>query len=106
MTPDAPTPEAKLQALFAADRPPARDLAFQARVAERIARRRLAAASLTVGLWAAVAALVLWLVRPMFGPLSWALGQTAAAAGPVLALALVSLAGGLWMATRAAPRRP
>ena len=52
------TPEQKLSALFAAEAPPARDYAFEARMAQAIALRRA---------WMTVAALVPWAVAADYG---------------------------------------
>lgn len=54
------TPEEKLAALFAAEAPPARDLAFEARVAERVAARRALGRSLAAAPMAVAAAAALW----------------------------------------------
>ncbi|WP_428149077.1 hypothetical protein [Brevundimonas sp.] len=80
------TPEDRLNAFFAEATPPARDFAFQAGVAERVARRRAFA---TVGalIPSTIAAIVLcWAVGPMMGPVVEGLGQTLAPAAAILGL--------------------
>lgn len=62
------TPEQKLDALFAADEPPTRDLAFQAVTAERIARRRAWARVGAMVPWTISAAVMLWALAPMLAP--------------------------------------
>lgn len=64
------TAEEKLKLLLNADRAPARDLAFEVAVAERIARRRavLSVAALTP--LAAGAATVLWACQPVVDQLA------------------------------------
>lgn len=54
------TPEEKLAALFAAEAPPARDLAFEARVAQRVAARRAWTRGLAATPLAVAAAAALW----------------------------------------------
>ena len=54
------TPEEKLAAIFAAEAPPARDLAFEARVAQRVAARRAWTRGLAAAPLATAAAAALW----------------------------------------------
>jgi hypothetical protein len=80
------TPDDKLAAFFAAATPPARDLAFQAVVAERVARRRAFA---TVGAmipWTIAAIVLCWAIGPMIGPVIEGLGQTLVPAAAILML--------------------
>ena len=80
------TPDEKLAAFFAEATPSARDLAFQAVVAERVARRRAFA---TVGAlipWTIAAIVLCWAVGPMMGPVIEGLGQTLAPAAAILML--------------------
>lgn len=86
------TPEDRLNAFFAEATPPARDLAFQAIVAERVARRRAFA---TVGAlipWTIAAIVLCWAVGPMMGPVVEGLGQTLAPAAAILGLTGLGLA--------------
>ena len=76
------TPEDKLAALFAAQKPRTPDLAFQAAVAQRIAARRA---------WAAVAAAVP--LGAAGGALAWLLAPLVEAAGEAAAAAITPTAG-------------
>lgn len=69
------TPDRKLQALFAEDAPPARDYAFEAAVAQRVARRRAVLSVVAMIPWAIVAACVLWGLRPVVAPLGEVLSR-------------------------------
>ena len=80
------TPDERLAAFFAEATPPSRDLAFQAMVAERVARRRAFA---TVGAlipWTIAAIVLCWAIGPMIGPVVEGLGQTLAPAAVILML--------------------
>ena len=63
------TPEQKLHALLAEPAPPARDPAFEAAVAERIARRRAFASVAAAAPWAVVGASLLWGLQPVLAAL-------------------------------------
>lgn len=96
------TPERKLQALFAEEAPSARDWAFEAVVAERIARRRAVFSVAAIAPWAAVGALALWAGEPMLR----AAGETLAALNPAAPLVVGGgLAAGLalWLTQRLTP---
>lgn len=92
------TPEARLQALFAAETPPPRDLAFEAEVARRVAARRAVlrvAALLPLTLAFAV---LLWAVRPYMAGLT-----VPAAAVPAMTaggLAVVGALAVVWLSRR------
>jgi hypothetical protein len=93
------TPEQKLQALFAAEAPPARDYAFQVRVAQRIALRRAWMTVAALIPWGVAAVAILWALIPVVGPL----GEDVAAllpAAAMLAGVAVSAALALAMARR------
>lgn len=62
------TPEAKLDALFAAARPPQRDPVFQAEVARRVARRRAWGTVAALTPWIVATTVVLWALQPVVGP--------------------------------------
>jgi hypothetical protein len=76
------TPEDRLSAILNADRPPARDLAFEAAVMQRVFGRRLVATLVTVGSLAAALGVVLWALAPLLTPMIEAIG---ALLGPVVA---------------------
>lgn len=94
------TPEDKLNRLFAAQTPPKRDLAFEAEVAERVARRRAWATVGALAPWAVAATVILWALAPLMAPLGQAMG---AALAPVLAVLAIALAA--WVAARWMERR-
>lgn len=78
------------------DAPPEVDYSFVARVAERIERRRLMSRLLVLGLWAGVAALIGWVLAPLFG-------ESGAALSPAvrpLAMALLVVAM-VWITSQA-----
>lgn len=94
------TPEQKLSALFAAEAPPARDYAFQARLAQAIALRR---AWMTVGAlvpWVVAAVAALWALIPVVGPMSDSLGAALQPAAATLAGAAVTVVAALWLSRR------
>jgi len=94
------TPEQKLAVLFAAEAPPARDYAFQAGVAQRIAVRR---AWLTVAAllpWAIAAMAVLWALAPVLGPATEGLVEAVEPLAVLLLAAGVAGAGALWLSRR------
>lgn len=87
------TLEDRLNAFFAEATPPARDFAFQAGVAERVARRRAFA---TVGAlipWTIAAIVLCWAVGPMMAPVIEGLGQTLAPAAAILGLTALGVVG-------------
>lgn len=91
------TPEQKLAALFAAEAPPRRDYAFEADVAERVARRRAWLTVVAMLPWLTVAGIVLWALAPILMRLS---GEVAPMLSPVaMVLGLITVAGGgaLWL---------
>lgn len=97
------TPDDKLAAFFAGATPPARDPAFQAVVAERVARRRAFA---TVGalIPSTIAAIVLcWAIGPMMGPVVEGLGRTLTPAAVILMLTALGIAGLMACARRLRP---
>lgn len=94
------TPEQKLSALFAAEAPPARDYAFQARMAQAIALRR---AWMTVGAlvpWAVAAIALLWALVPVMGPMRDSLGPALQPAAAMLGGAAVTAFAALWLSHR------
>jgi hypothetical protein len=94
------TPEQKLAALFAAEAPPARDYAFQARMAQAIALRRAWMTVAALVPWAVAAVAVLWALIPVVGPMSESLGAALQPAAAMLAGAAVTAAAALWLSRR------
>ena len=80
------TPEETLNAFFAEAKPPARDLAFQTGVAERVARRRAFATVGALVPWTIAAMVLCWALGPMMAPVIEGLGQTLAPAAAILML--------------------
>ena len=80
------TPEERLNAFFAEATPPLRDLAFQAGVAERVARRRAVATVAALIPWTIAAIALCWALAPMMAPVVEGLGQTLAPAAAILGL--------------------
>ncbi|MGQ3041147.1 MAG: hypothetical protein ACT6TH_04145 [Brevundimonas sp.] len=90
------TPEQKLAALFAADAPPARDYAFEADVAERIARRRAWLTIFALAPWALIAGIVLWALQPVLAGLSIELAALIQPLALTLGSSAVAVVVGLW----------
>lgn len=86
------TPEQKLQALFAAEAPPARDYAFQARIAQRIALRRAWMTVAALVPWAAAAMAILWALIPVVEPLTEQMAALIPAAGMLAGVAVSAVA--------------
>ena len=94
------TPEQKLAALFAAGAPARRDYAFEADVAERIARRRAWMTVAAMLPWAVVAGLVLWALQPVLETVS---GQLAPMIEPVALVGVGAVVAGgvaVWLTGR------
>ncbi|WP_298163181.1 hypothetical protein [Brevundimonas sp.] len=87
------TPEERLNAFFAEARPPVRDLAFQARVAERVARRRAFATVAALIPWTIAAIVLCWVLGPMMAPVVEGLGRTLAPAAAILGLTGLGVVG-------------
>ncbi|MDQ3124443.1 MAG: hypothetical protein M3Q74_02420 [Pseudomonadota bacterium] len=94
------TPEEKLSALFAAEAPPARDYAFQARMAQAIALRRAWMTVAALVPWAVAAVAVLWALIPVVGPMSDSLGSALQPAAAMLAGTAVTAVTALWLSRR------
>ena len=86
------TPEQKLQALFAAETPPARDYAFQARLAQRIVLRRAWMTVAALAPWGVAAVAVLWALIPVVGPLGEDIAALVPAAGMLAGVAVSAVA--------------
>ncbi len=82
-----------LAAFFAEATPPSRDLAFQAVVAERVARRRAFATVGALVPWTIAAMVLCWAIGPMMGPVLEGLGRTLAPAAVILMLTGLGVAG-------------
>jgi hypothetical protein len=93
------TPEQKLQALFAAETPPARDYVFQAQLAQRIALRRAWMTVAALVPWVVAGVAILWALIPVVGPLGEDIAALTPAAG-MLAGVAVSAAAALWLSRR------
>lgn len=94
------TPEQKLAALFAAETPPARDYGFEARMAQAIALRRAWMTVAALAPWAVSAAVVLWALVPVAGPIADSLGTALQPAAAILAVAATTGVAGLWLSRR------
>lgn len=86
------TPEEKLQALFAADALPARDYAFQARIAQRIALRRAWMTVAALVPWGVAAVAILWALIPVVGPLTEDIAALIPVAGMLAGVAVSAVA--------------
>ncbi len=91
--------EARLEAFWAADEPPAQDPAFDARVMERLDRRRLVDAVFEWLTPAIAAIAVLWAMWPAMLRMSLAAIDMLGVAAP-LALAAGIVAGTYWLMVR------
>lgn len=92
MTPDE-THDLALAAFFAGQAPPARDLAFEARVAAGVARRRAVATVLALVPWTIAGTVMLWALAPLIAPVVDGLSQTLAPAAAILMLTALAVAG-------------
>ena len=97
------TPEERLNAFFAEATPPVRDLAFQAGVAERVARRRAVATVVALIPWTIAAMVLCWAVGPMMAPVVEGMGQTLAPAAAILMLTGLGVIGLMASARRLRP---
>ncbi|RZJ40356.1 MAG: hypothetical protein EON87_18280 [Brevundimonas sp.] len=86
------TPEDILSAYLKAGTAPARDLVFEATVAERVARRRAIASVAALAPWCAAAAAGLWGLRPVV-PMLGAIDGNLSVVASVLAAAGLSALG-------------
>lgn len=92
------TPEARLQALFAAETPPPRDLAFEAEIARRVAARRAVLRVAALLPLAVALAVLLWAIRPFMAGLT-----VPGAAVPAMTAGGLAVVGALllvWMSGR------
>ncbi|WP_414977324.1 hypothetical protein [Brevundimonas sp.] len=89
-----------MNALFAADAAPARDLGFQADVARRIARQRAWATVVALVPWLIAATAVLWGLQPALAAAADQLAPTLIPVAMILTLVVGSLAAALWLTRR------
>lgn len=94
------TPEDKLNALFAAEAAPARDLLFETAVAERVARGRAVRRVVAMTPWAAAAGAGLAGVQPALALLIENLGPGLAPGAMVLGVGLAAGLASLWLIRR------
>lgn len=97
-------PEDKLSAFFAETVPPARDLAFQAGVAERIARRRAIATVFALTPWTIAAMVLGWAVGPLVAPVVESILEPLSSAAFILAMTAVAVGAALTASRRLTPR--
>ncbi len=102
MTSD-PVADRTLAAFFAQASPPARDLAFEARVAATIARRRAVATVAAVLPWTIAVSVLLWALAPLAAPVLDGLAETLAPAATILALTALSVVVGVAAGRRLSP---
>lgn len=86
------TPEETLSAFFSEAEPPARDFAFQAEVAERVARRRAFATVAALVPWTIAAIALCWSLGPLVWPAVEGLSQTLAPAVAILTTTALAVA--------------
>lgn len=91
------TPEAKLEALLAAAEPPARDYAFEAEVARRVALRRAWLTVFAMIPWAIIGAVLLWGLSRSIGPAVAAAGEALTPVALTLTVAATGVAAALWL---------
>ncbi|WP_029415413.1 hypothetical protein [Brevundimonas bacteroides] len=102
MTSD-PMADRALSAFFADALPPARDLAFEARVAAKIARRRAVATVAALVPWTIAASVLLWVLGPLLGPVVDGLAETLAPAATILALTALAVVTSVAAGRRLSP---
>ena len=94
------TPDQKLVALLGADRPPARDYAFDVEVARRVAKRRAWLTALALVPWSVIAALMLWALHAALAPVFGGLADAAVPLAMMLTLSGSGVAAALWLSRR------
>ena len=97
------TPDQKLDALFSADRPAARDYVFEVEVARRVAVRRAWLTALALAPWSAVMAFLLWLLNDAFAPVAGGLAVVTLPLAMSLTLAGTGVAAAFWLTRRFSP---
>ena len=94
------TSDQKLVALLGADRPPARDFAFEVEVARRVAKRRAWLTALALVPWSVIAALMLWALHAALAPVAGGLADAAVPLAMMLTLSCSGVAAALWLSRR------
>ena len=94
------TPESKLDSLFAADAPPARDYAFEAEVARRVALRRAWLTAAATAPWAIVGTVLVWALVRSLGPALHANAEALAPTAMAVTVAAAGAAAALWLSRR------
>lgn len=92
------TPEDKLNALFAAERPKTPDYVFQAAVAQKMAVRRAWLTVLAMAPWAIAAMAGLWALQPVIEPLRDSLNVFLPTVAGTLLIAGATAVSALWLA--------
>lgn len=92
------TPEDKLNALFAAERPKTPDYVFQAAVAQKMAVRRAWLTVAATAPWAIAAMACLWALQPVIEPLRDSLNVFLPTVAGTLLIAGATAVAGLWLA--------
>lgn len=92
------TPEDKLNALFAAERPKTPDYVFQAAVARKMAERRAWLTVLAMAPWAIAAMACLWALQPVIEPLRDSLNVFLPTLAGTLLVAGATAVAALWLA--------
>ena len=92
------TPEDKLNALFAAERPKTPDYVFQAAVAEKMAVRGAWLKVVAMAPWAIAAMAGLWALQPVIEPLRDSLNVFLPTVAGTLLVAGATAVGALWLA--------
>lgn len=98
------TPDEALGAYFSGQMPASRDLAFETRVAERIARRRLIATGLALLPWTVAILVGGWAVGPLMAPAFESLVETLSPAAALLGMTVVGVWSLMAGSRRLAPR--
>ncbi len=97
------TPDETLNAFFSEATPPARDLAFQAVVAERVARRRAVATVAALVPWTIAAMVLCWALGPLLEPVVEGLAPILVPAAAILGLTGLGVTAALWIGRRLRP---
>ncbi len=97
------TPDRKLEAFFAADRPSQRDYSFQIEVARRVAKRRAWLTGLSLIPWTVIGAVLLWGLHTVVAPWLDGMADAALPVAMALTVAVAGVAAVLWLTRRFSP---